>query len=366
MAQSSSDLHCDSSPRLAISLNDDNELLSAELDDKTTVASRFWRALTPKFKMNQNTTTIKDSLSKFKFGWKKQKVISTVPDQQWPPSLPDIYGDACLLEAFQEYMATQYALENMEFLESVEEFKKLETEDEGEIDEHIRSIYCTYIEKDSDKEVNVASRNRWDAIRKFDNLSNLSVAQKRNIFSLCEEDIRTLVCGNIIPFIHDKKFQAVVKESQSYKNYLNNPRSREAVDERPTDLSLNNDDSKDDSKDDEVTDNVNNALDSPSPSPHDQRLDVSFTPYDSMTPDSLPTRDVVDADMAEADTSSEEEKKEESPDDQALDHLTGGFTERPCRVRSHALTDGNPQHFHVAKSGDNASGSHAYAERIEE
>jgi len=130
-------------------------------------------------------------------------------------------------------------------------------------------------------------------------------------------------------------------------------RNKKAVDEPPTDLSLNNDDSKDDCKDDafEVTDNGNNALDSPSPSPHDQRLDVSLTPDDSMTPDSLPRRD-VGAELAKADTSSEEEKKEESPDDQDLEQNTRGSNWRPYRHGAHAATDGSTQHFDEAYFGD--------------
>merc|ERR1719510_2604071 len=82
-----------------------------------------------------------------------------------------------------------------------------------------------------------------------------------------------------------------------------------------------------------------------------------------MTPDILPRRH-DGADMAKADTSSEEEKKEESPDDQDLDQNTGGFTLRPYR-RRHAMTERSPQHFDEAYSGDNASGSHTYARRIE-
>ena len=68
----------------------------------------------------------------------------TIPSQKiaWKPALRVIYDDALLLNALVKYMTRSYCAENIEFINSV---KELGIKNEGDIDQHIHSIYSSYI-----------------------------------------------------------------------------------------------------------------------------------------------------------------------------------------------------------------------------
>ena len=122
-----------------------------------------------------------------------------------------------------------------------------------------------------------------DILSKREHLWIISVAEKRQMFSLCIHQIEKLILSSVLYLFYESdEFQNVVRSSDNYKNHLidlKNQRRRVAVYEAPRELHLHHtDDHHDDLVDfDAVTDNV---LDTPT---HGNGI-LSISPYASLTP----------------------------------------------------------------------------------